>query len=117
MLSSDDILVDRVIIANWDRTSGHTIYVSLDYEGETIYEKTYQFKSREGEVVPSVTITEELPDEAGTFVVSASMPSRDESLSRVNVGRSADGNCTIVEIHTFEQNRLGIAVGESCQSS
>jgi hypothetical protein len=115
MLSSAEIIVEQVIIGNWDRTSNHTIQVVIEYDSETIYEKTHELKQREGQTAPSVTISEKLPDDAGKCVVSALMPPS-SSPKRVNVGQATGKRCAIVEIHAFEGDDLGISVGEHCSS-
>jgi hypothetical protein len=115
MVSSTGIIVEQVIIGNWDRTSNHTIQVVIEYDGETIYEKTHELKQREGQTAPSATISERLPDDAGKYVVSALMPPQ-SSPNRVNVGQATDKRCATVEIHAFDGDDLGISVGEHCSS-
>lgn len=121
MLSGREIVLESVLVGNWDRDSSHTPRVTVEWGDETIYERTHELEARSGVVVPSVTIEEPLPDESGSYVASLSTPSSESSLE-VDVKQHVSADCDSgdvlaeVEFHLKDNDDHWFAVPESCPS-
>jgi len=63
--SENKIKLTKIYVANWDRDDRHDIDLSIEYDGESIYDDTLRVGAADGEVQWK-TITD-LPDAPGSY--------------------------------------------------
>jgi hypothetical protein len=108
--------IGRVTISNFT-TSGVSFTVKVLEHESTVYEKVHRIEGDDATsdvVVPSVTITEELPTTPGTYVIEYGFAG--ESLETFDFSNHVNTDCGQVHIDIREERSVELFYSAGCDT-
>lgn len=99
---SDDetIVLDYILVVNWDRDRAHTARLSVKYNGETIHERNRQLEPIEDDVADFIKVND-LPESAGEYAVNVELPNKDVDPLVISPAEKWETDCTTIYVCTW----------------